>query len=321
MLYDPALPCFPRKMHNLDPAHAFRFTRSDDGIHMQWKQWCTDENWSRPIQLLAPHEVQLMAAWRPGRPPMEFPENGRANLNWVNQFETWCASQPEQTLYQGLERELAWLRSAFQHQLPGAYAPGNGVEPLIADLRGLPHGRPGAHAPGAHPARLPDDVVAQLFPSGDVPHIPAESLVRVETITQRAGADRRDLRSDFIAPGSTILVAAPAGGAEAHGHNLPIVVGIAVETSVRRGTILVAWYVPELASAENYRGGKKRMVLDVFGPWRPIDRMNLAELRKHRLPEPLVRPESILEANFSFDGEGGLPYDLFDSLRTKPLLT
>ena len=63
MLDDRALPCYPRKMHNLDPAHAFRFTRSDDGIHMQWKQWCTDENWSRPIQLLAPHEIQLIATW------------------------------------------------------------------------------------------------------------------------------------------------------------------------------------------------------------------------------------------------------------------
>ena len=71
MLDDP-LPCKARKMHNLDPAHAFRFTRSDGGISMQWKQWCTDETWSRPIQLLAPHEVHLVAAWRPARLPMEF---------------------------------------------------------------------------------------------------------------------------------------------------------------------------------------------------------------------------------------------------------
>ena len=44
LLADPELPCSDRGMHNLDPVHAFRFTRSD-GIHMQWKQWYTDESW------------------------------------------------------------------------------------------------------------------------------------------------------------------------------------------------------------------------------------------------------------------------------------
>ena len=187
---------------------------------------------------------------------------------------------------------------------------------MIADLRGLPHGRPGTHAPGAYPARFPDDVVAQLFPSGDVPHIPVDSLVRVETITHGVGADTAPLRPNVIVPGSPIVVAAPAG-AEAHGHSLPIVVGVAVETSVRRGKILVAWYVPELVGAETYRGGKKKMVLDVFGPWRPTDDMSLADLRNCRLPEPLLRPETILEANFPFDSDHdhSLPYYVFDSLR------
>ena len=44
------------RMRNLDPAHAFRFFRSG-GIYMQWKQWCTDEQWSRPI-LLVPQQQQ-----------------------------------------------------------------------------------------------------------------------------------------------------------------------------------------------------------------------------------------------------------------------
>ena len=71
LLGDNRLPIQGRGMHNLDPVHAFRFTRSD-GIYMQWKQWCTDESWSRPIQLLAPHEIPAVAAWRPAQQPMEF---------------------------------------------------------------------------------------------------------------------------------------------------------------------------------------------------------------------------------------------------------
>ena len=80
---------------------------------------------------------------------------------------------------------------------------------------------------------------------------------------------------------------------------------------------MVVWYVPELAAVENYRGGKKKMLLDVFGPWRSTDAMRLADLREHRLPEPLVSLESILEANFEFESDGALPYDVFDSLRTR----
>ena len=190
------------------------------------------------------------------------------------------------------------------------------MEDIIAGLRGLPHGRPVTNAPGARAARLPDDFVAQLFPSSDVPHIPTDSLVRVETVTHRAGGDG-PLRTDSITPGSPILVAPPAVGADAHGQSLPIVVGVAVETSNIRGKILVVWYVPELAAVENDRGGKKKMVLGVFGPWRSTDAMRLADLREHRLPEPLVSLESILEANFEFDSDGALPYDVFDSLRTR----
>ena len=35
-------------LRNMDPVHAFRFYRSD-GIHVQWKQWCTDEAWCKPV--------------------------------------------------------------------------------------------------------------------------------------------------------------------------------------------------------------------------------------------------------------------------------
>ena len=40
------MPGATRRMHNLDPVHAFRFTRDPGGIWMQWKQWCTDDSWS-----------------------------------------------------------------------------------------------------------------------------------------------------------------------------------------------------------------------------------------------------------------------------------
>ena len=56
-----------------------------------------------------------------------------------------------------------------------------------------------------------------------------------------------------IVPGSHIVVATP-DGTTAHGQALPIVVGQVVDTSCKRGSLLVAWYLPQLARMENSRG-------------------------------------------------------------------
>ena len=49
------MPGATRRMHNLDPVHAFRFTRDPGGIWMQWKQWCTDDSWSAGVQIHQRH--------------------------------------------------------------------------------------------------------------------------------------------------------------------------------------------------------------------------------------------------------------------------
>ena len=62
--------CCPT-MRNLDPAHAFRFYRSG-GIYMQWKQWCTDEQWCRPVLLVPEEHMQPLALFRPPCLDMKF---------------------------------------------------------------------------------------------------------------------------------------------------------------------------------------------------------------------------------------------------------
>lgn len=312
LLADP-LPGSSRGMHNLDPAHAFRFTRND-GIYMQWKQWCTDESWSTPVQIVAPHEVQQLRSWRPTQEPMEFPSGGQAILDWLGRLEAWCASQPAGTSYDGLDTEFQWLRAAVRHQLPGAYAPGDEVEDFVRDLCGLPHTPPGAYVPDAQTRDFPQDIIAQLFPSADVPRIPSDSLVRVDNVTHASGG--AVARSNIIGPGSLLVIAAPEGTV-AHDRPLAILVGMAVETSCKRGSIVVVWYVPDLGRMENFRGGAKKMVLDVFGPWRPIDDLSVEALKRCRLPNPIVLVQSVLECNFAFAPEDALPYDVFDSLRTR----
>ena len=63
---------------------------------------------------------------------------------------------------------------------------------------------------------------------------------------------------------------------------------------------------------ETFRGGKKRQMLDVFGPWTPVD---IAPNRDCTLPTPLVVFEDILECNFEWTADGTMPYDIFECLR------
>ena len=223
---------------------------------MQWKQWNSDEAWSAPVQILSASEAQHLKQWRPEQATMEFPEKGRQRLDWLGRLEAWCAAQPAESDYLGLHAEFSWLRAAVSHNVPGTYAPGTQVDDILRDLRALPHARVEAQDPDAGRHEYPQDIVAQLYPGADLPNLPHAALVRIEGLTHNS--DGAAKRSYVIAPGSLIVVAAP-DGTTAHGQALPIMVGQIVDTSCKRGSLLVAWYVPQLARVENFRGGKNKL--------------------------------------------------------------
>lgn len=300
-------------MHNLAPAHAFRFSL-DSGVWMQWKQWTTDEAWSKPVQVLSLPEAVLLGQWRHSEQNMEFQSGGQPILDWVGRLEAWCAAQPVGSEYLGLHHEFAWLRAAIHHTVPGAYVPGTRVDDILRDLRALPHTRPGACAPSSQRREFPQDIIAQLYPSADVPNLPHEALVRIEGVTHTAAG--ASVRSNVLAPGSHIVMAAPHG-TTAYGQELPIVVGQVVDTSSKKGVLVVAWFLPQLTRVENYRGGKKGQIVDVFGPWVPVDEITEDVVRKCCLPDPTVKVQSVLEANFELTADQTLPYDVLDAMRTR----
>ena len=131
-----------RRMHNIDPAHAFRTLRDNSGIWMQWKQWTTDEAWSKPVQVLSAPEVVRVRQWRPAEDNMEFPSGGQPMLDWLERLEAWCAAQPARSVHLALHHEFTWLRAAIHHTVPGAYAPSTCVDDTVRDLRALPRTRP-----------------------------------------------------------------------------------------------------------------------------------------------------------------------------------
>ena len=88
----------------------------------------------------------------------------------------------------------------------------------------------------------------------DLLNIPHDALVRIEGLTHDSA--RAAVRSNVLVIGSHIVVAAP-DGAKDHGQALPIMVGQVMDTSCRKGSLLVAWYLPQLARQENFRGGNR----------------------------------------------------------------
>ena len=256
-------------------------------------------------------DMRPLASFRPPCLDMEF-SAGQAILDWINRFEVWCSSQPVGK-YKDFDAEFQWLRALVHHQVPGEYSPGTTVDTLLRDLKALPHSKPqGPRAPGS----LQSDTITQLFPGGDIPPIPAEHLVKIDGITHTAGG--RPLRSKVIHPGSLLLVRVPD---DTHVLGTPVrfLVAVAMETNARMSRdqrTIVVWYVPDTAPVENFRGGGKKQILDIFGPWASIHNVTLLHLSKCRLPQPVVAISQVLECNFELSEAETLPYDVFDALRT-----
>ena len=238
-----------KAVSGLGPVHAIKFYRSS-GIWVQWKQWMTDEDWSQPVLLLTPEDMNKLANFEPTRHTMEFPNGGQNILDWVGKFEHWCTCLPNDT-YPDLDRSVAWLRAAVEHALPGAYAPGQTVHALVHTLTSLPHCRPHQSTRTCCPT-LPQDILTQLFPGSDVPAIPAEALLKIEGITHIKG---QRVRSNTIVPGSLLLVRVN-GETTVLGHKIPFLVAVAAQTRDKYVTcdkILVAWMLPQLGKSETFR--------------------------------------------------------------------
>ena len=93
-----------------------------------------------------------------------------------------------------------------------------------------------------------------------------ENLLKIDGI--RHTKSNKMVRSDSIYPGNFLLVrATPISSV--HGVLLQFLIGVAIETPStweRAHVVVVVWYVPGLASAETFRSGPKKQLLDIFGP-------------------------------------------------------
>ena len=78
---------------------------------------------------------------------------------------------------------------------------------------------------------------------------------------------------------------------------------------------MVAWWFPPRGRVENFRAGRSRAIVYIFGSWYPIDQLTPQDLRNSHVPDPIVDVDDISECSFNLDSESSIPYETFDALR------
>lgn len=281
------------EFHRLRNVHDIELYRTDDGLYCRWKQWLTDEVWSRPLLLLNSQDVVRVGELEPVRVPNRFDDGQQAKmLAWLDKIRVHIAASG-----QDKNRELEWLRRVVQGSEP-TLQPRLTIADMLRNIRSCD----GRAAPkSAREAEFPMDVLGQLFPGADITGMPVNTLLSV------VGSAEQQQRAHKATcePGDMVLLAG-----EMKHNALPFHVGVIMEL-LPTGSALVQWLVPGESKHASFRGGRKRLVTDVFGPWYTADDQVVASLPA--LPSAVVQPCSVLEWCFELEDDC-LPFGILDKL-------
>ena len=80
-------------------------------------------------------------------------------------------------------------------------------------------------------------------------------------------------------------------------------------------SFVVQWLVPGLSKeAVGGVGGRRKQVVDIFGPWETFDSLQINRAGNFRLPKILVRREQTLMINVELDSDNRIPFTVLDEL-------
>ena len=91
----------------------------------------------------------------------------------------------------------------------------------------------------------------------------------------------------------------------------------AADDATAGATTDVEWWVPPSAPEATTKPGRKKQVLDIFGPWQALGACTPDNLGDYALPAPSVRGEAVLLSVPELEPDGSIPYPVFDRLRTE----
>ena len=175
------------QLHGLHHCHAFQVFRSG-GIHLRWKQYMTDETWSRSIVMVQPHDVARLALWRPEVYIPKFSERSKM-MSFADRIELFLADS-HHTLesYKGAIQDL---RSTIEHNME--FQRGPSVDEIVNDLVRVGRNNPNQQSNAGAAANALGDQICQFFPGADQPALPLQALVTTHADRLRSSAPPRVL--------------------------------------------------------------------------------------------------------------------------------
>lgn len=161
---------------------------------------------------------------------------------------------------------------------------------------------------------FPDDVLVQSFPGGDYEGLPQDVLVQVE------GKWEPKWPTSCVAPGMFVFTRAPSG-ANVRGTPFLFFMGrLLPDTRPREADrILVQWWLPPFDTQVAFKKGPKRTMVDIFGVWRPVDDIVLAQVREFAhfvLPATILSlSEEVIHSTLALEPDNSISYNDLDILR------
>ena len=290
-------------------AHCLNVFRERGAIWVKWKQYMTSDSWSRPLCIVRPSLVQRIASFRPAQRQQAFKPTHTAHLlSWLDKFAASLADS-----HNSIEKhrgDIDWIRSVILGRRK-EYLLRLSIDDLLAGVAGVQRQ---STEVVCRAEEMPADMLVQLFPGADVPAMPADSLIHVSGVSLAP-------RADILGPGS-LLICLPARPMIAYGQELPFCVAMHVvigeDDALDDDSFLVQWLVPGSArQVVSGVGGRKKEVVDIFGPWQLNGSLAADEAHNYSLPPVLVHRDQVLMINIELDADERVPFHVFDELCAK----
>ena len=289
---------------HLSRVHAVNFYRPN-GIWVKWKQYMTSEEWSTPVLLIPPHEIQTIAAWRPQVTPHQYSEKDkRGKMRWLEKFEAQMLDASGVTDH--VRADIQHLRDDIAGKV-SIYQTGPQLHGIIDDLVRASSGD--VYRPVVVADQLPPDTLAQYFVGADHPEAPANTLIPVPKRWEPPV-------TEVLMVGAMFLCESGLGSIRRSGShlNMPFLMAMVVDCRQADPDVTVQYWFPPLAPVSRLGGGTKRNMFELFGDWVPFDTLMISEAELVDFPDITVRKADILEV-ITLTGLGTIPYTALDKLR------
>ena len=96
--------------------------------------------------------------------------------------------------------------------------------------------------------------------------------------------------------------------------NMPFLMAMVVDCRLAADEITVQYWVPPLARLSRVGGGRKRLLVDLFGDWATFDTLMISDAELLNSPDIAVQKADILEV-ITLETLGQIPFTALDKLR------